>query len=109
MNIKHLLGTAVLGALIPMGAMAGSDDKSEKVVEALNLEGDRKEQVQEVMSNYYEQKKTVKEQTKDQMETLKDQKEERLKGILSDDEFEQYETMKEAHQDKHDKKWKHKN
>lgn len=106
MNIRQILGTAVLGALIPMGAMAGSDDKGEKVVKALNLEGDRAEQVEEVMSSYYEQKKTIKNQVKDQMETLKDQKEERLKTILSDDEFDQYESMKEAHMDKRDKKWK---
>lgn len=106
MNIKHLLGTAVLGALIPMGAMAGSDDKSEKVVEALNLDGDRADQVEEVMSNYYDQKKTVMEQTKDQVKTLKEQKEERLKDILSDDEFEQYESIADAHKNKHHKKWK---
>ncbi len=106
MKIRHIVGSAVLGMALPMAAFADKEDKAEDVVNALNLDDQRGEEVQQVLENFHDQKKEVKERSKDQISSLKDQKEERLQAILTDDEFEQYENLQEAKKDRKDKKHK---
>lgn len=107
MKIRHILGSAVLGMALPMAAFADREDKAEDVVNALNLDGERGQEVKEALEQYHDQKSELKERAKDQMSSLKDQKEARLQAVLTDDEFEQYESMQEAKKDRKDKKHKH--
>lgn len=106
MKIRHILGTAVLGMALPMAAFADREDKAEDVVNALNLDSERGQEVQDALEQYHDQKSQVKDRADDQMSALEDQKESRLQAILTDDEYEQYESMQEAKKDRKDKKYK---
>lgn len=102
MKITSILAAGILVAAAPMGVLA--NEKHDKdLVKALNLKGDRAEQVEDIMSRYDDQAKQIKERAKDQISDLRDQKKEQLKAVLSDKEFEQYESMKEAKKEKMDK------
>lgn len=106
MRLNYLIGTAVLGLALPLTAVAG-DDKGEKLAKALNLSGDRAEQVEQVLENYHEQRKEVKDQAEERLSTLGDQKKSQLRSILTEEEFEQYEDMHEAKKEfKKHKGWK---
>lgn len=103
MQFKPILGGLVLATTLPMSAFAGSKDKTENIIDALNLEGDRAEQVQEIMNDYHEQRDEVKERAHSQIKELKKQKEQQLEAVLTDEEMDQYESMMEAKKDWHAK------
>lgn len=104
MQIRHIIAATVLGIALPMSAMAG-DDYGKHLVKTLNLEGDRADQVQEIVDEYQEQKKELKEKMHDEYSALSDQKEQKLKSVLTKEEFKQYEALKETKKDMM-KEWK---
>lgn len=105
MQMKHFLSAAVLSAAMPLTAFAG-EDKSEEVINALNLDGDRAEQVQGIMEDYHDQKKEIKKLAHEQVKQLKDLKKQRLEAVLSDNEMQQLESMMEEKKEKRKEKYK---
>lgn len=88
------LTTAALTLTLPYGAFANTGDKSEHVIKALNLTGDKADRVEEIMESY-----------EDDMKALKEQKKTRLDAVLTDEEMEQLEAMHDAKKDRKKKSW----
>lgn len=111
MQIKHFISAAVLAAAMPLSAMAGSENKVDELVDSLQLDDKRAEQVREIMNDYHEQKKEIKKVAHDQKKLLKDLKKQRLSTVLSENEMEQLEAVvkekMERYKEKH-KNWKKK-
>lgn len=114
MQAKQLLTAVVLAAAIPLSANAGSDEKTEDLINALNLQDNRAEQVREILDAYHEQKKQIMELAHDQAKQAKELKKQRLDSVLTDEEMEQLKSIMEqkkekyraAHGEGHMKKWK---
>lgn len=92
MKTKMMLMAGVLTASASFGVAANDKD----FLKALNLNENKAEQVEDIMSRYHDQAKNVKERAKDQISDLRDQKEEQLKVVLSDEEFDRYESLKDS-------------
>jgi|SRR5690554_1334609 len=84
------LTTAALTLTMPYGALADHHgDKSDDIIKALNLKGDKADRVEEIMESY-----------EDDMKALKEQKKTRLEAVLSDEEMDQLEALKDAKKDR---------
>lgn len=95
MKTKAIVLVGLLTASASFGAVAG--DKHDKdFIKSLNLNENKAEQVEDIMSRYHDQAGQIKDRAKDQIGDLKDQKEEQLKAVLSDEEYDRYEAMKDS-------------
>lgn len=97
MKVKTIFCAALTTAVLalPYGALADHhEDKADNVIKALNLKGDKADRVEEIMESY-----------EDDMKALKEQKKTRLDAVLSDEEMEQLEAMKDAKKDHKKKSW----
>ncbi len=99
MKIKSILAVGILVVAAPVTAFAGDKNHTD-LVKSLNLKGDRAEQVEKIQDQYEDQAKQVKEKAKDEIDKLREQKHDQLKAVLSEKEFKQYESIKEAHKEK---------
>ncbi len=104
MHLRHILATTVIGLALPMGAMAG-DDHADRLVKNLNLSGEKADQVENILEEFHDQKHDLMEKTHDQIGDLADEKDQKLKAILTKEEYKQYEDFKETKKDMK-KKWK---
>lgn len=89
MKAKVMMMVGLLTTSASFGVAA--DDKD--FIKALNLNENKAEQVEDIMSRHHDQAKKIKERAKDEISDLRDQKEEQLKTVLSDDEFDRYESL----------------
>jgi Spy/CpxP family protein refolding chaperone len=95
MKTKVMMMAGLLAASASFGVAAG--DKHEKdFIKSLNLNENKAEQVEDIMSRYHDQAGQIKDRAKDQISDLRDQKEEQLKTVLSDEEFDRYESLKDS-------------
>ncbi len=95
MKTKVMMMAGLLAASASFGAVAG--EKHEKdFIKSLNLNETKAEQVEDIMSRYDDQAGQIKDRAKDQISDLRDQKEEQLKAVMSDEEFDRYESLKES-------------
>ncbi|MBC6906635.1 hypothetical protein DWB84_14375 [Saccharophagus sp. K07] len=106
MNTKVLLLASALAISAPFTAFAG-DKHHKDLVKALNLQGDKAEQVEDILESYKDQAEDVKDRAKDQLSDLRDKKEDQLKAVLSKAEYDRYKSFKDAHKDKNDGLAKH--
>lgn len=95
MKSKALIMATFLAVSAPLYVHAG--DKHDKdLIKSLNLQGDKADQVEDVVKRYHDQAEKVKDNAKDQLGDLRDQKDEQIKALLSDAEYKRYESMKDA-------------
>src|SRR5690606_14003952 len=95
MKTKVMMMAGLLAASASFGVSA--NEKHEKdFIKSLNLNDNKAEQVEDIMSRYHDQSKQIKERAKDQISDLRDQQEEQLKVVLSDEEFDRYESLKDS-------------
>ncbi len=104
MQLRHILAATVLGLALPMGAIAG-DDHADRVVKTLNLSGDKADRVEDILEDFHDQKHDLMENTHDQISDLADEKDAKLKAVLTDEEYKQYEELRETKKEMK-KKWK---
>ena len=92
MDIKTIVGAAVIAFALPFGALADPDEKADKISQELGLDDERAAQVEQILTTYHDGKKALKEQKKAQ-----------LKTVLSEEEMDKLEAMYEKKKDKHRK------
>lgn len=107
MQIKHMVAIASLTLSLPLTALA--NDKSDEVIKALNLQGAKAEQVEDIMENYHDQRKEVKERARDSIKALKEQKKQQLEVVLTDAEMDQLEAWHDAKKKRYEKDDMYKN
>lgn len=100
-NTKVLLLAGALAVSAPFSAFA-NDKHHKDLVKTLNLQGDKAEQVEDILERYKDRAEDVKDRAKDQISDLRDQKDEQLKALLSKAEYDRYKSFKDAHKDKKD-------
>lgn len=106
MHSKTFLAAALLALALPFSAMADPENKAEHLVEALNLQGDRANQVQQILEDHYDQVKEIKKRAHEDMKQLKEEKMQNLQQVLTEQEMNQLEAIKKltkGHKRKHDK------
>ncbi len=86
MDIKALIAAGVVATVVPLTSLAASHrdpgEVADRIAEKLDLDDTRAQQVEWIMTDYYESK-----------EQLSKQKDERLKSVLSEEEMDKLEAM----------------
>lgn len=106
MHRKSILAAAILALTLPFNAVADPEKKAEYVTEALNLQGDRASQVQEILEDHYDQVKEVMKRAHEEMKQLKEEKKQNLEQVLTEQEMKQLKAihkLSKGHKRKHDK------
>lgn len=104
--------TLTLALALPVNAKPPSEKHHEHVIEALELDDGRAEEVRQIMQSYHEQKRALHREVREQMKALHADKQERLGKVLTEEEMAKLKEMKaERHKEAdgrkghHDKKW----
>jgi phosphoserine phosphatase len=110
MNVRTLLlvTTLALPLAIPVAAHPSHEGKAEKLLESLNLDDGRTEEVRQILQHFHEQRRAVHEQAKERMKELHKAKHEQLQQVLTEEEMEKLKAKKSAMHAKHRKHGKEK-
>lgn len=110
MNVRTLLlaTTLALPLAVPVAAHPSHEGKAEKLIESLNLDDGRAEEVRQILQRFHEQQRSVYEQAKESMKELHKTKHEQLQQVLTEEEMEKLKAMKSGAHGKHHKHGKEK-